>query len=92
MMKFQSAPTKALLSAGLFSFCLVTTTTQKAMAKTASLPDPLTTVATAPSLQQTLPSDMSIKPTPYEAEQQLQQEVVFLSPFRWYRRFRRIFG
>lgn len=92
MIKFQSTPTKALLSAGLFSVCLVTTTPQKAVAKTVSLQDPLTTVATAPSLQQTLPSDMVIRPESYKAEKHVQQEVAFLSPFRWYRRVRRIFG
>ena len=46
MTQYQSTPTKVLLSASLFSLCLMTAATQKAMSKTTEPIQPLlTTIA-----------------------------------------------
>ncbi|UJB68876.1 hypothetical protein HRE53_20905 [Acaryochloris sp. 'Moss Beach'] len=51
MTQYQSTPTKVLLSAGLFSVCLMTASTQKALSKTTEPIQPLLTTIAPTTLE-----------------------------------------
>lgn len=61
MTQYQSTPTKVLLSASLFSLCLMTAATQKAMSKTTEPIQPLLTTVTP-----TAPEHQNLSAVNYE--------------------------
>ncbi|MGR3280688.1 hypothetical protein ACSYAD_37160, partial [Acaryochloris marina NIES-2412] len=61
MTQYQSTPTKVLLSASLFSLCLMTAVTQKAMSKTTESIQPLLT-----TIAPTTPEHQNLSAVDYE--------------------------